>query len=155
MSSSNFDATIDLALRPSVKALQLLFFAHVIPLVLLPLAMAQGPGLLVAAGVMLASWIALRRHPVFGYGPRALSRLTWHADGRWTLHPAAGPPLEARLRGDSHVWPALIVLRFAPEGGGVRTRAILGDELPAPLLARLRARLSLPGAADDSPAPPR
>lgn len=142
MSSSSFDATIDLLLRPSLRALKILFLLHLVPLAALPFAMPSGIPMLLLAGALLASWLYLRRHPAFGFGPRALSRLTWHADGRWTVH-AGGAAKDAQLLGSSHVHSLLIVLRFREQDGPVRTRALLGDETAPELLQRLRARLAV------------
>ncbi len=143
MSSPPFDATIDLAPRPSVRALAFLFWLHA---ALLALAMfALGPGLPLtgfAAGVA-ASWVWSRRHPVFGYGPQALARLTWHTEGGWTLRDAGGAQVEAELLGSSLVHDALLVLSFHLPDGGRRSRALLGDELDEESLRRLRARLRL------------
>lgn len=143
MSSPPFDATIDLAPRPSLRALAFLFWIHTGVLVLALAALKQGlPTAALAVGVAL-SWLWTRRHPVFGYGPRALARLTWHAQGGWTLHDAAGAQYEAELQGNSLVTDWLLVLNFRLKDGGRRSRALLGDELDDELLRRLRARLRL------------
>lgn len=142
MSSPSFDATIDLAPRPSLRALHLLFWLHVGPLVLMLAALEPGPAITVLAAALGASWLWLRRHPAFGYGPRALARLTWHQDGSWTLHPAAGGALEGSLAGNSLLNARLIVLNFNLKQGGQRTRVLLGDELEPELQRRLRARLN-------------
>lgn len=146
MSSNNFESTVDFSPRPSLLALKLLFLLHVGPVVLLPLAMESGTPMLVILGVFALSWFSLRRHPVFGYGPKALTRLTWHApeDGQrgWTLHTTSGAQIEAQLRGDSYVHPRLMVLRFSGNDARTYTRVLLGDEADADTLRRLRARLS-------------
>lgn len=140
MSSSSFDATLDLALRPSAAAHRWLFGLHVLVVVALMALPAGAWAVLLALGV-LASWAWVRRHPAFGYGARALTRLTWHADGHWTLHTAAGDVADATLRGDSVVHPRLLALNFDLAGGGRRTRVLLGDEIEEEPLRRLRARL--------------
>ena len=148
MSSNAFEATLDLAPRPSARALAALFWLHAVPVVLLMLALEPGvPMTLLGLGIG-GSWMALRRHPVFGYGPRALARLTWHAAGGasahgWTLQEAGGAKHEAELLGDSIVHARLLVLNFRLAGGTRRTRVLLGDELPEEQLRRLRARLAL------------
>lgn len=146
MSSNSFESTVDLELRHSLTALKLIFVLHVGPVVALPFAMEQGVAMLVILGLFMLSWLALRRHPVFGYGPKALTRLTWHAEGHWTLHDSRGS-YEAELLPSSYVHPKLLVLNFRLKDGKRRTRAVFGDELGAESLRRLRARLSaLPGA---------
>jgi len=143
MSSPPFDATIDLAPQPSARALALLFWVHAAVLVLALVALAPGlPMVAVALGVA-ASWLWARRHGAFGYGPRALTRLTWHAAGGWTVREGAGAPLEAELEGSSVVHDGLLVLVFRLKEGGRRARALFGDELDEDLLRRLRARLRL------------
>ena len=143
MSSPPFDATIDLAPRPSVRALALLFWFHAALLVVAMLALGPGVPLAAFAAATAASWLWARRHPAFGYGPRALLRLTWHGTGGWTLRDAGGAQLEAELLGSSLVHDALLVLNFRLEGGGSRSRALLGDEADEESLRRLRARLAL------------
>jgi toxin CptA len=143
MSSTPFAATVELAPRPSVRALTLLFGLHAAVLVLLMIALPPGWPMAIGAVPMAVSWLTLRRHPVFGFGPRALTRLTWHVGGAWTIHDASGMALEAELQGDSLVLPYLLVLNFKVRGDGRRTRALLGDELEPEPLRRLRARLSI------------
>ncbi len=142
MSSNSFDATIDLAPRPSTRALQFLFWLHVLPLALMLAALPPGPAMAALAGALGVSWLWLRRHPVFGFGSKALTRLTWHQDGSWTLHDASGARFDAALLGSSLVHRQLIVLNFALKQRGHRSRALLGDELEPELLRCLRARLN-------------
>ncbi|MGH8029792.1 MAG: protein YgfX [Arenimonas sp.] len=158
MSSPPFDATIDLAPRPSLRALAILFWLHTAILALALVALPPGPPLALLAAAVAVSWFLTRRHPVFGHGRRALTRLTWHADGTWTLHDAAGARFEGELQGSSLVHDWLLVLNFRLEGDGrppglesgprhsrkaLRTRALLGDEIDAQALRRLRVRLRL------------
>jgi toxin CptA len=143
MSSPPFDATIDLALQPSLRALTWLLWLHTGALVLALVALPQGPPMAAMAVAVALSWLWTRRHPVFGHGPRALQRLTWHADGSWLVHDATGAKHEAELLGSSLVHDHLLVLNFALKSGGRRSRALLGDEADAELLRRLRARLAL------------
>ena len=143
MSSPPFDATIDLAPRASLRALTLLFWLHVAVLGALLFALRQGPVLAGLAALVALSWLFTRRHPAFGFGPRALTRLTWHAAGGWTVHDGGGNALAAELLGNSTVHDWLLVLNFRLEDGERRSRALLGDELEPELLRRLRARLKL------------
>lgn len=142
MSSPPFDATIDLAPRASLRALTLLFWLHVGVLAGLMFALSPGPAMAGLAALSALSWLWTRRHPTFGFGPRALTRLTWHADGTWTVHDAAGGST-AELLGNTLVHEYLLVLNFRLQDGSRRTRALLGDELDTELLRRLRARLRL------------
>lgn len=143
MSSPGFADTLELAPRPSVRALALLFAVHAVTLVLLACALGFGRWLALGGVAVALSWLRLRRHPVFGYGPRALTRLTWHAAGGWTLRDGGGREWTAELRGNSLVLPWLLVLNFTLHGAGRRTRTLLGDEIEPDLLRRLRARLAL------------
>lgn len=143
MSSPPFDATIELALRPSGRALAWLFGLHAGVLALTLAAVPPGAPMVAMAAGVAASWFWTRRHPVFGHGRRALARLTWRGDGSWLLHEAAGAKLEAELLGDSLVHDALLVLNFRLKDGARRSRAVLGDEADEESLRRLRARLGL------------
>jgi hypothetical protein len=141
MSSNGFSTSLDLSLRPSVRAVLVLSVLHVAAIVLAVLA---GPpkwaGLLIAF-LFLLSWFSLRRHPVFGYGPKALNHLILHAEGGWTVENAGGSREDAELLGSSVVQSWIIVLNFRLKDGARRSRAVVGDELDADALRRLRARL--------------
>jgi len=143
MSSPSFDATIELQPRPSLRALTLLFWLHVGVLGALLFVLRAGPGMAGLAAIVALSWIMTRRHPVFGFGPNALARLTWHADGTWSVHDTRGARWEAELLGSSLVHEYLLVLNFKLQDGTRRSRALLGDELEPEQLRRLRARLRL------------
>lgn len=138
----SFETTVDVSLRPSLKLLKWLSTLHVLPLALIPLAMQPGLPMALLIAALALSWFRLRRHAVFGFGRRALRRLTWHADGHWTVYEAAERPLAAELEAGSLRHPRLLLLRFRLAVGGHRTRLIGGDEADPELLRRLRARLS-------------
>ena len=140
--SNEVDASIDLAPQPSLRALKILFALHVVAIVLLLVAVPPGAPMMLLAAAFGLSWFSLRRHPAFGYGPKALTRLTWHGDGKWTVHNTAGSS-EAELLPASYVHPKLLVLNFRTGTGKRRTRVLVGDELPEDQLRQLRARLSL------------
>lgn len=143
MSSPPFDATLELAPRPSLRALTLLFWLHSGLLALALVALQPGTVMVFVAGGVALSWFATRRHPLFGFGKRALVRLTWHANGRWSLRDATGVTHDgARLEGNSIVIDAVIILDFRLGDGSRRARAFLGDELEPEQLRRLRARLN-------------
>lgn len=149
MNSANTGSqTVELSLVPSVKALKIVSTLHLLPLALLPFAMAPGPAMWALIAAFGASWFWLRRHAVFGFGQKALVRLTWHGDDRWTVHEASGDQHQAVLKGDSTRHPSLLVLRYALKDGGMRTRLIAGDECDAESLRRLRARLSVVQPSD-------
>ncbi|MFT4046519.1 MAG: hypothetical protein QM661_07445 [Solimonas sp.] len=142
--TSSFAATVDLRLRPSLSALRVIFVIHAACLALLPFAMQPGLPMFALVIAFAASWFWLRRHPALGFGPRAITRIVWHADGAWTLFfgEVVG---KAELLGNSLVHPWLLVLNFRAEKNGRRyTRVIAGGEAEAGPLRRLRARLSLP-----------
>jgi toxin CptA len=144
MSSPPFDATIELAPVPSVRALTILFWLHVGVLAVLLAVLRAGPGMAGLAALVALSWILTRRHAAFGFGPNALTRLTWHTDGQWTLHDARGARWDgAELLGSSVVHDLLLVLNFRLPDGGRRVRALLGDELGPEPFRRLRARLRM------------
>lgn len=143
MNSASTDSqTVELSLAPSVKALKIVSTLHLLPLALLPFAMEPGPAMWALIAAFGGSWFWLRRHAVFGFGKTALVRLTWHGDDRWTVHEAGGAQHQATLKADSTRHPSLLVLRYALQDGGTRTRLIAGDECDAESLRRLRARLS-------------
>ena len=131
-----------------MRALALLFWLHAAVLGLALLALRPGPAMAVIAALVALSWLLTRRHPVFGFGPHALARLTWHAHGPWSVHDARGARWDgAELLGNSLVHDRLLVLNFRLPDGERRTRALLGDELDEEALRRLRARLMLLRAA--------
>jgi toxin CptA len=137
-----FSETLDLQPGVSVRLHQWAFVVHVVPLVLLPFAMQPGWIMAVIAMAIGLSWISTRRHPVFGFGPRALVRMVWHADGAWSVHDAGGCRHDARLLASSVVSGPVLVLRFRV-GQRTLTRALFGDEFPDDVMRRLRARLSV------------
>lgn len=142
MSSNSFASTIDLSPGPSMRAFKLLFWLHVVPIAILPFAMQQGPVMLGILALFALSWFSLRRHAVFGFGPKALVRLVWHAEGGWTVYDKAGE-YPAELQGNSYVHNALLVLNFRLKNGSRRTRVLLGDEIDAEQMRQLRARLAI------------
>ncbi len=141
MSSNSFAATTDLNLRPSYRAHRLLFILHMLALCLLLAAMSPGWPMMLLCAAFGGSWLWLRRHAAFGFGRRALVRLVWQADGQWLVVDSAGRKDEAELLGNSCVHSRMMVLNFRLKSGGRRTRVVLGDELGADPLRRLRARL--------------
>jgi toxin CptA len=142
VSSGNFESTVELRLGPSRKALMWALWVHALPAAALPFAMAPGIVMVILAALIALSWVGLRHHPALGFGPRALSRLQWNAEGEWTVwRGAASTP--AQLLDNSVVHPQLLLLRFRLPDGKTANRLILGDETAAELLRRLRARLAL------------
>lgn len=81
---SGFDATLDLPLKPSLRALRAVFILHVICLVLLPLSMQPGWPMIVLVALFGVSWFALRHSAVLGFNSKAITRVIWHADGGWS-----------------------------------------------------------------------
>lgn len=142
MSSSSFSATLDLTLKPSLRALQWVLAVHLVAIALAFVAAPPKTLGLVLSLLILASWFRLRRPAVAGYGRAALTRLVWHHEGgRWRVETAAGEASEAELLGSSVVSAALIVLNFRLDDGRRRSRLLLGDEIDTAALRRLRARL--------------
>lgn len=142
MSSNSFVSTIDLNAGPSMRAFKLLFWLHVVPIAILPFAMKEGPVMLGLLALIALSWFSLRRHAVFGFGPKALTRLTWHTEGGWTVHDKAGE-YAAELQGNSFAHTSFLVLNFSLKNGKRRTRVLLGDEVSDEQMRQLRARLSV------------
>ena len=145
MPSPGFADSLELRPGRSAGLHRFLWVLHALALIILPLAMQRGPAMLVLAGAIGASWWLSRRHPAFGAGRRALVRMIWHPDGRWTVYAAADRHDGVRLRGDSLIRGPLLILRFedAESHRCLGTRILLGDELPPEQLRRLRARLSV------------
>ncbi|MDB5988403.1 MAG: hypothetical protein JWR16_3456 [Nevskia sp.] len=142
MSSSDSAATLDLQLAPSLRALGVVMVLHVSAI---GLAFMAQPPKFVALGLavlFIISWFSLRRHPAFGYGPRALRRLVAHGDGSWTVETARASERASLLPG-SFAHAALVVVRFKTAGGATKVRTLFGDETSAEQLRRLRARLLL------------
>ena len=148
MSSTAFSTSLDLSPRPSVRAVVVLSLLHMSAVVLIVMARLPQWASLAMALLLLASWFTLRRHPAFGSGPRALHHLILHAAGGWTVESAKEGREDAELLGGSVVQSWIIVLNFRLKSGRRRSRVLVGDELDADTLRRLRARLlASPGAA--------
>lgn len=142
MSSTGFRGpSLDLSPRPSVRAVVVLSLLHMAAITLTVL--AQLPKWAAATMILLflASWLTLRRHAAFGYGPRALRHLILHAEGGWTVESVRDGRQDAELLGSSVAQSWIIVLNFRLKQGGTRSRVLAGDELDAEALRRLRARL--------------
>ncbi len=142
--TNEFGMTVDLRLKPSMRALRLIFILHIVCLGLLPFAMQPGPPMMVLLAAIGLSWLYVRRHAALGFAPRSINRIIWHVDGEWTLHPERGTPVDAELLPGSlvHAWLLILRFRLKPDGA-VATRLILGDEAEPESLRRLRARLSV------------
>lgn len=125
-----------------MRALRAAFALHLACLGLLLAAQPPAPWLVALAAAFGASWLWTRRHPALGFGPRAWTRWIWHADGGWTLQRGDGPARDGELRDDAIVHGPWLVLRVRLQDGATATRVLLGDELPAETMRRLRARLS-------------
>jgi toxin CptA len=141
-SSNSFASTVDLSLRPSIRALRWLFGLHALLLALLMATGLPAAPMLVLLVAVAGSWLWLRRHPVLGFGPKAITRLIWHADDSWTAEHANGMRTEGELAADSIVHPSLLLLRLRTPDRRSVSRLILGDEMDAESLRRLRARLT-------------
>lgn len=133
---------LDLALRPSARAHHLMFWLHVLPLGLLPMAMESGPWMVGVAALIGLSWLSVRRHAAFGYGAHAIVRISVDPEGRWSIANVHGKRLDADLLGESVAWSWLLILNFRDVDGRRRTRILLGDETTPEGLRRLRARLN-------------
>ncbi|MDP9140222.1 MAG: hypothetical protein M3O62_05435 [Pseudomonadota bacterium] len=141
--TNEFGTTVDLPLRPSLRGLIWVYALHVACLILLLLAQPPTTVMVGFAAVFGVSWFSVRRHPLFGHGPKAIKRIVWHADGGWTLHRGNGQTAEAVLANESIVRGPVLLLRFSIDGAPSASRLICGDELPAESLRQLRARLSV------------
>lgn len=140
--TNEFGMTVDLTLKPSVRAVLWAYGLHVLCLILLLLAQPPTAVMVGFAAAFGLSWFKLRRHPAFGYGPKAIQRIVWHVDGSWTLHRGNGQSTEAVLDPGSIVRGPALLLRFRIEGAPRASRLITGDEIDAEALRQLRARLS-------------
>lgn len=146
MSSNSYSATIDLRPRSSFKGLQGLVMVHIFAAGLVFLAKPPDAIGIAMSGLLMLSWFSLRRHPLLGFGKKALTRLTWHAaDGegaaKWTVENGNGASFEAKLLPSTIVKSQLMLLNFEFANGHRRSRALFGDEADPELLRRLRARL--------------
>lgn len=141
------NTALDIALKPSARAHQLTFWLHVLPLALMPMAMETGPLMVGVALAIGLSWVRVRRHAAFGFGPAAIVRIAVDPDGRWALHNPAGSRLEVELQRDSVMWSWLLILNFRGADGRRRSRVLLGDEATPDTLRRLRTKLAA-GVAD-------
>lgn len=142
-SSASTADTLDITLHPSARAFHLVVVLHVLALLLLMVAMPDGPPMVVAAALVAGSWLLCRRHPALGFGPRSVTALRLDAEGQWQLRlGGASAWRPARLHPRSVVRGRWLVLRFAVEGAGQRVRLLMGDEAAAEHLRHLRRRLA-------------
>lgn len=92
---------------------------HLLALAVLPpLAWPWWVKLGLAVAVLVQGVLIWRRH-VMPSTSNAIRGLLWKADGEWELTRVDGQAFTARLRRASYVHPALVILRFAADGGGV------------------------------------
>ena len=131
---------LDLRLSASFAALQWLMIVHVSALVLILMATEQQQVSVILAAGVGGNWLWLRRHPIFGFGPKALRQILWSREQGWQIARANGVLAEARLLPSSTVLPGLVVLHFATERGRHR-RAVLSADLSEDLFRRLRVRV--------------
>ncbi|MGH8444666.1 MAG: protein YgfX [Solimonas sp.] len=140
--TNEFGMTVDLRLRASLGALRVIFIVHVLCIGLLLLAAPPGKLMIVLLAALAVSWFWLRHHPALGFGPRAITRLVWHADGQWSLF-FGEREVKAELLDRSLVHPWLLVLNFRTTAGQRHARVIAGGEAEPEPLRRLRARLKI------------
>ncbi len=142
-------AALDIVLKPSALAHQLMFWLHVLPLGLMPMAMETGPLMVGVAFAIALSWVGVRRHKAFGFGPAAIVRITVDPEGRWAIQNPSGKRLDVELQRDSVIWSWLLILNFRDSEGHRRSRVLLGDETAPDALRRLRTKLA-EGASNPS-----
>lgn len=147
MDSSNSSAaiaeTLEVALRPSLRAFQWAVALHAVALVLVMVAMPDGIGMIAAAALVAASWLVCRRHPALGIGPRGITALKLDGEGGWQLRCGTSSNWRpAVLHPRSVVRGRWLVLRFDVENVGQRVRLLMGDEAAAEPMRRLRQRLA-------------
>lgn len=133
---------LDVVLRPSARAHHLMFWMHVLPLGLLPMAMETGTWMVAVAFAIGLSWVRVRRHAAFGYGPAAIVRVAVDPEGRWSIQNPGGTRLDVTLQRDSVLWSSLQILNFRGPDGRRRTRVLVGDEAEPDALRRLRTKLA-------------
>ena len=150
MSSNDSESTLDVKLQPSRRAIGWIYLLHFIALLLLAVSMRGGSEMLVLAAAFAVSWWWLRRHAVFGYGPRAIERLVWQPGTGWQIQDASGKTQRAVLANSTTIGRSLIVMNFKPEDAPMRTRALFGGELGDEPLRKLRARLLAGSSKPDS-----
>ena len=136
---------LDAPIRRAERAIAAIALAAVgaVPWVVLPAARALVYGLCGVLIVALAAW----RAGWLGQAHR-ITRLRWHADGRWTLSTACQPPREARLLADSRVAAGFVWLRWRTgprPWNRVRSMLITASDLSPADWRRLAVRLRLQG----------
>lgn len=131
---------IDLSLSPSASALRLLFWLHALTLILVVVAVPAKLPMLGLTLLIAVHWFWCRRHPSFGYGPRALRRLQWNEQQGWALALEGQTPVAAELDASSSVHHWLTVLRLR-RGRRVFTRIILPGDLADASARQLRVQM--------------
>lgn len=110
--------------------------------VLLPLDMAWWWKCLIAVAVIVQGVFTWRRHVSLA-AAGAVRTLVWKSEGEWELTRVDGATHSARLRRASYVQPALAVLRFKLEGGGLCAVLLPSDGVEPETHRRLRVGLRL------------
>lgn len=143
MSSHASALPIAIAPRRSRRLAGFLFISHA--LALGALAYAHLPRVVAAAlaATALTSFILNFRRLCQLEGRRAVRRVVWSADGRWTVTDGEGVEHESTLEPEPTVTPELVILRLRGADGVVRTALLLADSADPEQLRRLRARLRL------------
>ena len=112
---------------------------HVVPLALV-LSIDAAPGYLLALAVAIAaSWASLRRHPVWGFGPKAIRRVRRDAAGQWRIT-VGDREFDVELQSSSRAHPLVILLCYQSERGRW-SRLILSSDIDPEAHRRLRASI--------------
>lgn len=123
-------------LRPSLGAVRWVFIVHLMAVALMLITVERNlPLALLAAGAGI-SWFWLRRHAVFGFGPRALTGVR-HRDDGWQARLGNGEWRDASLAPATRLFGrgVLLVLRI---NGRRHTRLVRGTDLAPDAMRQLR-----------------
>lgn len=143
MSSHGSAPPIEIALRRSRRVAGFLFVSHALALGAAAYAHLPPVAAAALAATVLTSFILnFRRHCQLE-GRRAVRRVVWSADGRWTLTDGTGAEHPATLEPGPTVTPELVILRLRGADGVTRTVLLLADSADQDQVRRLRARLRL------------
>lgn len=143
MSSHGSAPPIEIELRRSRRVAGFLFVSHALALGAAAYAHLPPVAAAAIAATVLTSFILnFRRHCALE-GRRAVRRVVWNAEGRWTVTDGEGRVHESTLEPNPTVTPELVILRLRGADGVTRTALLLSDSADQDQVRRLRARLRL------------
>ena len=139
---------LELTLTPSHAAMRVVFFLHMACIGLL-LFVNMPPWMIIALAIVLGlSWHKIRKHPVFGFGAQALTRVRIDAEGQWKVATGSSALINVTPESSSICAANFVLLRLRTEKNRVLVRFIGEKDSDADSFRRLKMRMNSLKAAD-------